>query len=142
MSSAFPLEQRFFDLTNLQRTRRRLRPLAADAALSDAARRHSEDMLRRRFFAHINPDRQTPADRIAAAVRRPVGASAENIWMRSGPVPSTILSRVVEEAFAQLMASPSHQRNITNARYTHLGVGVAITASELRVTQLFARFER
>jgi hypothetical protein len=27
-------------------------------------------------------------------------------------------------------------------RYTHLGVGVALTVSEVRVTQLFARFER
>jgi hypothetical protein len=28
-----------------------------------------------------------------------------------------------------------------NARDARLGVGVAVTASELRVTQLFARFE-
>ena len=135
------LEQRCFDLTNRQRTRRRLRPLAADAALSDAARRHSEDMLRRRFFAHTNPDRQSPGDRIAAAIRRPVRASAENLWMRSGSVPSTILFVTIEEAVAQLMTSPAHRHNIMNAVYTHLGIGVAVTASELRVTQLFARFE-
>jgi uncharacterized protein YkwD len=103
------LEQRFFDLTNAQRARGRLSALAADAALSDLARDHSEDMLRRRFFSHTNPDRQTPADRIAAAVRRPARASAENIWMRSGPVPSTTVSMVVEEAIAQLMASPPHR---------------------------------
>jgi uncharacterized protein YkwD len=136
-----PLERRFFDLTNLQRTRRRLSPLAACAALSDAARRHSEDMLRRRFFAHINPDKRTPADRIAAAVRRPVEDSAENIWMRSGPVSSTTLPRVLEEAFAGLMGSPTHRSNMMNAGYTHLGVGVAATASDVRVTQLFARLE-
>ena len=135
------LEQRCFDLTNLQRTRRRLRALAADAALSDAGRRHSEDMLRRRFFAHLNPDGQTPADRIAAAVRRPAWASAENLWMRSGPLPSTTLLAVIEQAVAQWMTSPAHRHNIMNAVYTHLGIGVAVTASELRVTQLFARFE-
>jgi uncharacterized protein YkwD len=136
------LEQRVFDLTNRQRTRGRLNPLAADTALSDVARRHSEDMLRRRFFAHTNPDRQTPADRIAAAIRRRARASGENIWMRSGPMPSTNLSRVVDEAFAQLMASRMHRNNIMNARFTHLGVGVAGSASELRLTQLFARFEK
>lgn len=134
------LEQRFFDLTNLQRTRRWLRPLVEAVALSDAARRHSEDMLRRRFFAHINPDKQTPAGRIAVAVRRPAWASGENIWMRSGTMSSTALSNVVDEAFAQLMGSAPHRNNIVNARYTHLGVGVASTMSELRVTQLFARF--
>ncbi len=68
-------------------------------------------------------------------------ASAENIWMRSGPVASTNLSKIVEEALAQLMASPPHRRNIMSVRYTHLGVGVALTVSEVRVTQLFARFE-
>jgi uncharacterized protein YkwD len=39
------LEERFFGLTHWQRARRWLRPLAEDAALSDAARRHSQDML-------------------------------------------------------------------------------------------------
>ena len=135
------LEQRCFDLTNRQRTRRGLRPLAEDVALSGAARRHSEDMLRRRFFAHINPDRQSPGDRIAAAVGRPVGTNGENLWMRSGSLPTTTLFVAIEEAVAQLMGSPVHRRNIMNAVYTHLGIGVAVTASELRVTQLFARFD-
>jgi len=135
------IEQRFFDLTNLQRSRSRVTPLAADSVLADIARLHSEDMLRRRFFSHVNPDRQTPADRVAAVVGRRARASAENIWMRSGAVPPTGLSRLVDDAFAQLMASPAHRSNILNARLTHLGVGVASTASELRITQLFARFE-
>ena len=135
------LERRFFDLTNLQRTRRRLRALAESNALSDAARRHSEDMLRRRFFAHNGPDGRTPADRVAAALHRPVTASAENIWMRSGDLPSPTPLTVVDEAFSQLMASPVHRRNIIDARYTHLGIGVAVTASEFRATQVFARLE-
>ena len=135
------LEQRCFDLTNRQRTRGRLRPLAADARLSDAARRHGEDMLRRRFFAHTNPDRQTFADRIAAAVRGTATATAENLWMRSGQMSSTVLSRVMDEAVAQMMASRVHRDNIMDTDFTHLGVGVAVTASELRLVQLFARFE-
>ena len=136
------LEQRRFDLTNLQRTRGRLPPLAADAELSDAARRHSEDMLRRRFFAHINPEKQSAGDRIAAAVRRAVWAHAENLWMRSGQVSAMAQSVMIDEAVAQWMSSAAHRNNIMNAVYTHLGIGVAVTASELRVTQLFARFER
>ena len=44
------IEQRLFDLMNVQRHRNRLRPLVEAPTLTIAARRHSEDMLRRRFF--------------------------------------------------------------------------------------------
>jgi uncharacterized protein YkwD len=134
------LEQRLFELTNTQRLFRRVRPLVEVNELSQAARRHSEDMLRRRFFAHTNPDRKTAADRIKAVLKREVSASAENLWMRTGAVKSA--EKIVEEAVAQLMDSRPHRINILNERYTHTGVGVAVTRYEVRVTQLFARFER
>ena len=133
-------EQRLFELTNKQRLFRRLPPLVEVNELSRAARRHSEDMLRRRFFSHINPDRKTAADRVKGVLNRQVSASAENLWMRSGTVHSA--EKTVEEAVAQLMDSRPHRSNIVNPRYTHVGVGVAVTRSEVRVTQLFARFER
>jgi uncharacterized protein YkwD len=133
------LEQRLFELTNTQRLFRRVRPLVEAPELSQAARRHSEDMLRRRFFAHTNPDRRTTADRIRAVLKRDVSASAENLWMRSGAVASA--AKIAEEAVAQLMDSRPHRSNILNDRYTHGGVGVAVTRYEVRVTQLFARFE-
>lgn len=134
------LEQRLFELTNKQRLFHRVRPLVEVNELSQAARRHSEDMLRRRFFAHVNPDRKTHADRIKAALKRETSASAENLWMRTGAVTSA--EKIIEEAVAQLMDSRPHRSNILNDRYTHLGVGVAVTRTEMRVTQLFARFER
>ncbi len=134
------LEQRLFELTNKQRLFGRLRPLIEAPALSLAARRHCDDMLRRRFFSHTNPDRKTPADRINAVLNRHVPENAENVWMRTGRVLAA--GKIVEEAVAQLMDSRPHRANILNFRYTHLGVGVAVTATEMRVTQLFARFER
>ena len=136
------VEQRFFDLTNLQRHRNRLRPLVEAPALSIAAKRHSEDMLRRRFFNHVNPDRKTHVDRIDAVLRWKSGETAENLWMRSGPVTTANLPKIIDEAIAQLMSSRHHRANIVNRRYTHMGIGVALTPSEVRVTQLFARFER
>lgn len=134
------LEQRLFELTNTQRLFRRVRPLIEVNELSQAARRHSEDMLRRRFFAHTNPDRKTAADRIKAVLKRELTASAENLWMRTGAVRSA--EKIVDEAVANLMDSRPHRSNILNERYTHTGVGVAVTRYEFRVTQLFARFER
>jgi len=136
------IEQRFFDLTNVQRYRNRLRPLVEAPTLSLAAKRHSEDMLRRRFFNHVNPDRKTHVDRIDAVVRGKSGESAENLWMRSGPMTAANVAKIVDDAVAQLMASRHHRANIVNRRYTHMGIGVAMTPSEVRVTQLFARFER
>lgn len=130
-------ERRLFDLTNAHRRRGRLPPLVEAEALSIAAARHSQDMLRRRFFSHVNPDRQTPADRISAVLRWTAPETAENLWMRSGAWAAGSLA-----ALAQLMASRQHRANIMNRRYTHLGVGVAMTAMEIRVTQLFARFGR
>ena len=140
--SVTEIEQRFFDLTNEQRRRGRLPPLVEAETLSTAARRHSQDMLRRRFFAHVNPDRKSHADRINAVLRWTAPESAENLWMRSGPMTAASLAGVVDQAVAQLMASDHHRANIMNRRYSHLGIGVALTASEIRVTQLFARFER
>lgn len=136
------IEQRFFDLTNEQRRRGRLPLLVEAEALSIAARRHSEDMLRRRFFGHRNPDRQDHADRINAVLRWTAPATAENLWMRSGTLTAAGLPGVVSTAVAQWMASSEHRANLMNRRYTHLGIGVAMTATEIRVTQLFARFER
>ena len=135
------IEQRLFDLTNVQRHRNRLRPLVEAPTLSIAAKRHSEDMLRRRFFNHVNPDRKTHVDRIDAVLRWKSGESAENLWMRSGPVTKANIAKIVDDSIAQLMASRHHRANIINRRYTHMGIGVALTASEVRVTQLFARFE-
>ena len=136
------IEQRFFDLSNVQRHRSRLRPLVEAPTLTIAAKRHSEDMLRRRFFGHVNPDRKTHADRIDAVLKWESGETAENLWMRSGPVTAANVARIVDEGIAQLMASRHHRANILSRRYTHLGIGVALTTSEVRVTQLFARFER
>lgn len=135
------IEQRLFDLMNVQRYRGRLRPLVEAPALSLAAKRHSEDMLRRRFFNHVNPDRKTHVDRLDAILKWKSGDTAENLWMRSGAVTAATVPKIVDDAVAQLMASKHHRANIMNRRYTHMGIGVAMTASEVRVTQLFARFD-
>ncbi len=61
------LETRVFEMVNNERVKEKLKPLKIDRALSEIARRHSEDMARRRFFDHINPDGQGPTERGLAA---------------------------------------------------------------------------
>jgi uncharacterized protein YkwD len=129
------IEQRVFALTNERRAAARVGRLAPDADLSLAARRHSEDMLRRRFFSHVGPDGRGPADR----VRRITGLSqtvGENIWSWAGGTrpPSSSLAA---QAIAAWMASRPHRQNMLRARYRTLGVGAAIGPSDVRITQVF-----
>jgi len=53
--------------TNAERARHRLRLLTLDPRLARAAQQHSDDMVRRAFFAHENPDGAQVWDRAAAA---------------------------------------------------------------------------
>ncbi|MEO7272369.1 MAG: CAP domain-containing protein [Vicinamibacterales bacterium] len=125
-----------FELTNGLRSRIGVPPLARDAALDAAARRHSEDMLQRRFFAHVDPDGRGPADRVARISGLPAGAVGENIWMWSGATPPARYW-LAEQAVAAWAASPAHRENIVRRGYTRLGVGAAISAGDVRLTELF-----
>jgi uncharacterized protein YkwD len=129
------LEDRLAHLTNEQRRRVALRPLDRDPALSAAARSHSEDMLRREFFDHVNPDRETPADRVAR-IAHLTGAIGENIWQwsESHHVPSATLAA---QAVADWMESAAHRANILRPGYTRFGVGSATHGSDVRLTELF-----
>lgn len=129
-------EQWLFDLTNGERARHGLGLLERDLELSTAARLHSEDMLRRAFFDHVNPDRESPGDRVARTPARGTGAIGENIWMRSGSA-APELSTLIEEAIADLMASAAHRDNMLRPGFTRLGVGAAINGSDVRLTQVF-----
>ena len=130
------IEGRAFELTNGLRSRNGLPPLARDAALDAAARGHSQDMLLRGFFDHVDQDGRGPADRVARISGLPAGQVGENIWMWSG---STLPAHywLAEQAAAAWSASPAHLENILRRDYTHLGVGAAIGAGEVRLTQLF-----
>src|SRR6476646_6411387 len=61
------LEIRVSELINAERMKKKLKPLKIDAKLSEIARRHSEDMARRGFFDHVNPDGHGPTERGLAA---------------------------------------------------------------------------
>jgi uncharacterized protein YkwD len=129
------LEQRVFQLTNERRRSASLRRLEHDADLSLAARRHSEDMLRRQFFGHVNPDKRGPGDRVRliSGLSQRIG---ENLWSWSAPAPP-VPQALAGRALTAWMASRSHRRNLLLPRYRHLGVGAAIRGTEVRLTQVF-----
>lgn len=51
-------------LINVERVKAGASSLGYENALADIARAHSEDMAARNFFSSINPDKETPTDRV------------------------------------------------------------------------------
>ncbi|MGR4849523.1 CAP domain-containing protein [Streptomyces sp. LARHCF252] len=103
------------DLTNRERARAGLRPLAVDPLLTGAAQAHSTDMVARAFYSHTAPDGSRPWDRAAAAgsTRRSIG---ENIACGQ---------RSPADVVEGWMNSPGHRANILNPGFTHIGIGFA-----------------
>lgn len=102
-------------LTNEIREENGLCVLEWNDALAKAAYKHSLDMVNRKFFAHENPDGESPVDRI-----RNEGliffTAAENIAAgQSSP-------QAVVKAW---MESEGHRANILNPDLKQIGVGVA-----------------
>lgn len=91
-----------------------LPPLEADEVLRATARLHSQDMAKRTFFEHINPDGDDPFDRMAAAGFEGAQPWGENIAYGT-PDPEVVVELWME--------SPGHCMNIMLPEYRVLGVG-------------------
>lgn len=103
------------ELTNGERRRAGLPPLAVDPLLTAAAQAHSADMVARDFYSHTAPEGSQPWDRAAAAgsARRTIG---ENIACGQ---------RSPAEVVDGWINSPGHRANILEPGFTHIGVGFA-----------------
>lgn len=84
--------------------------------LADVAQEHSEDMVRRSFFGHVNPDGESPFDRMRAAGIRWSGPAGENLAAFVED-PATVLDR--------WLRSPGHRANLNDCRYRHHAVGLS-----------------
>jgi len=91
------------------------RPLVWNAALGAAAQGHSKAMAYGNYFAHQDPDGDSPADRARAAGfrGRQIG---ENIAAGQGS-PS--------KAMSGWLASPGHCANLMNPMFTQMGAAYA-----------------
>jgi uncharacterized protein YkwD len=136
------LERRVHHAINEQRKDRKLPELELEDRLSAIARAHSEDMARRRFFSHVNPDGADPTARGKRAgyvCRKVFGNTireglAENLFEGS---PFRSADDFARRSVSGWMNSPGHRRNVLEARYSRTGVGVAISGDGVYVTQLF-----
>jgi uncharacterized protein YkwD len=106
-------------LTNQQRAAQGCSALAVNATLTSVAQAHSVDMSRRNFFDHVNPDGESPFDRMSAAGYR-YRLAAENIAAGQ---------RTPQEVVTGWMNSAGHRANILNCGLTQIGVGYATGGS-------------
>ncbi|WP_162176599.1 CAP domain-containing protein [Deinococcus frigens] len=90
-------------------------PLGAEARLGQAAQNHAADMAARDYFNHVSPDGGTLTGRISAS-GYPWRAIAENI--AAGQTSA-------QEVVSGWVRSEGHCRNLMNASYTELGIGLA-----------------
>lgn len=121
-------QKEVLDLVNVERTSRGLKPLKLDSNLSNVATTKSQDMINKNYFSHTSPTYGSPFD-----MMKKFGISyrtaGENIAMGQ---------RNPKEVVTAWMNSEGHRKNILNANFTDLGVGVAKDAKgTIYWTQMF-----
>jgi uncharacterized protein YkwD len=106
-------------VVNAYRVQQGLRALAANQRLTAAAKRHSDDMVRRSYFAHESPSGADLLARLRKARYRPV-AAGENLAAGTDALATPMA------AFLGWLDSPPHKENMLGAQFTEMGVGVAL----------------
>jgi uncharacterized protein YkwD len=113
--ASLPGEVRVFvDLANRHRASLGLPPLVWDADAARVAQAHSEDMVARRYFAHLDPDGRRSAQRLTEAS---IGWSTAGENIAFGYDDGG-------EVFEAWMASPGHRANLENPAFRRHGVGL------------------
>ncbi|MFD7663316.1 CAP domain-containing protein [Streptomyces sp. NPDC059788] len=105
-------ESQVLSLVNQERSKAGCSPVTADPELGKLAGDFSDDMARRGFFDHTDPDGRSPWDRAKKAGIDNLGG--ENIARGQAD------ARAVMDTW---MHSPGHRANILNCDYKTLGVG-------------------
>ncbi len=112
-ASISAVEQEILKLTNAERQKAGLAPLAIDENLMKSARAKSKDMAQNRYFSHTSPTYGSPFDQMATFGVK-YRSAAENIAYGQ---------RSAEEVVRAWMDSPGHRQNILTGNFTHIGIG-------------------
>ena len=106
-------EEEMFRMINAERIRRGVGTLALDDRLRALARSHSEDMFRRGYFSHVDPDGKDPFQRMRGS-----GISFTMAGENLAYAPNVNL------AYNGLINSPGHRANMLNPDFGKVGIGV------------------
>jgi len=120
-------ERQFVELINQERVREGLPPLETDERLTQAARKHTELLVKHKALSHQYDDEASLQLRFVDENLRS-DRQAENV----------ALEMDVAGAHANLMNSPPHRASILSSKYNAVGVGVLHSGDEVYVTEDFA----
>ncbi|MDP9377531.1 MAG: CAP domain-containing protein [Actinomycetota bacterium] len=108
-------------LLNNERTSRGLKALSRNVRLGRAARRHADDMVASRYFAHSSKD----GSEFSSRIKRTGYMSSANGWMVGENLAWGTGSAGTPEAIVRAwMNSHGHRANILNGRYVEIGISV------------------
>lgn len=120
--TAMSFDQRHaLKLINNDRKEKGLAPLQFNPHLAKLAENYAKDMIKRDFFSHVNPEGQSPFERMKEQ-KIVFNYAGENLAFNESVY-------AAQQAF---MHSPEHKANILNINYTQVGIGI-VEASRGRV---------
>lgn len=134
------LEALIHETANDERQERGVSALDRHSGLAADAEDHSEDMARRDFLSHTNPDGEGLAERTDVPC-----AAAENLALHTiegagRPDDLDTEREVAEEVVQWWMGSEGHREALLSSEYESEGIGVHITdEGDVYVTQMFCR---
>lgn len=119
--------QELLNLINSERQAAGLGTVTLENDLNNLAQEHTNDMVNRDFFGHINPDGETPNDRrLDHQIPMPVG---ENL----------AISPTILYTHNGLMQSGIHRNNILDPTWDKVGIGISLNQNgSLVVAQEFS----
>jgi uncharacterized protein YkwD len=113
-----------FYSTNKLREEKKLKPLKFNGGLRDAAVVHTQQMVAKNFFSHINnktPKLRAPDDRIKMFVTG-FSALGENIDWNHLPMPSgASYLQLADKIVDAWYHSPPHKKTMLSKGFSHLG---------------------
>lgn len=128
-------ESELFDRVNQVRAEHQLIALRSSQDLAKVARAHAEDMARREYLAHENPEGKNPLDRVTGAGISGFRLLAENIGA------STVGGDRIEAIVSEWMRSHDHRENVLNPAFNTAGVAVVeAPGGKTIVVELYATF--
>ena len=142
------LERHIHTSINFERKVEDIEPLEWDDTLGNLARAHSEDMAKRGYFKHVNPEGLTPMKRLQEAGYDRCRLIGENIHQNN--LYSHVITekkrttydwntpeRIAASTLKEWMGSEGHRQNILEKKFTREGVGLAIASDDkVYITQL------
>jgi uncharacterized protein YkwD len=134
LSDANDIERRAFESTNSARIKNGFTPFVWAPALCQAARIHSENMVRQGYFAHEGPDGARLRDRVKAVGIAHFRVLGENIAYNQGyDDPGAF-------AVERWLISPGHRANILNSEFEQSAVGSFVASDgTVYLTQMFIK---